>query len=461
VASRADRALRAVSRSPAQAREQLTEAGTVARQVLADARALATNHREVARRVEAGVTQTGAALAPRLAQRILVLLLGVYSVIYLNNVFLRDPPVEVSHAVAAVATNAAIMTLQLHHSRPRTDGARPSAWGWTLALQTVLSYALFPVLGWYALVLCGFLSGSVLLLLPRRWAWPAFAAVVASVGALFWTDLPTGVAPVHVLYFVGIDAACGLMVYGLSRLADLAARLAAVRGELVQAAALSERLRVTRDVHDLLGLGLSTIALKTDLIVRMLGRDDARARRETAELVRICARAQVDLRLVTDTDRQLSLAAELATAGEVLTAADIDVRVDVGHGPVPAGVDAVLATLLREAVTNVLRHSGARQCTVQTSTSDGFVQLRVSNDAVTGATGAPGAAEQERRGGRGLANLTARAEACGGSFTAGRTGDRFEVVAEIPLPAAGSSAISRPRLLRLPHRAPHGSAVSR
>jgi two-component system, NarL family, sensor histidine kinase DesK len=454
VATSGELALRAMSRSRAQAREQLTRAGTVARQALADARALATDQPGAARPVQAEATQIRAVLAPRLAWTVLVLLLGSFSVVYLNNIFLRDPPAEAGVAVAAVGAGAAIVALQLHHSRPRPDGTRPRGWPGTLALQALLSYALFPVFVGLALTMGVFLAGSVLLLLPRRWAWPAFAAVVASMIARYAADLPTGLSLVHALYAAGV-AAYGLMVYGLSRLADLAARLAAARDELAQVAALQERLRVARDVHDLLGLGLSAIALKTDLIVRLLDRDTVRARRETAELVRICARARADLRHVTDSNRQLSLTAELATAEEVLTTADVDVDLDVGHGPLSAGVEAVLATVLREAVTNVLRHSIARQCTIQTSTSGGSVQLRVSND---GATGAP---QWERGGGRGLANLTARAEACGGSFTAGRTGDRFEVVAEIPLPAPNGSGISRTRLLRLPHRGPQRSAVGR
>src|SRR5262249_56710079 len=134
----------------------------------------ATDHQGATGPVEAGGTETPAVLAPRLAWAVLVLLLGAFSVIYLDNVF-YDPPADPGVAVAAVATGAAIVALQLHHSRPRHDGTRLRGWHWTLALQALLSYALYPVLGWRVTVMDAFLAGSVLLFLPRRWAWPAFA----------------------------------------------------------------------------------------------------------------------------------------------------------------------------------------------------------------------------------------------------------------------------------------------
>jgi two-component system sensor histidine kinase DesK len=455
VATRGDLALRVVSRSPAQARQQITEVGGVARQALADARAVTVDYRSPAHPADAELRQTGAVLAPRVAQTVLVLVLGAFAVQYLNNIFLRDPAVDAEVAAAAVADTAAVVAVQLHHSRPRRDGTRPRAWAWTLALQALLSYVLFPVLGWRALVLGAFLAGSVLLLLPGWWAWASFVAILASLGALNATGpIPKVTGPI---YATALTAAVGLMVYGLSRLADLAVHLAAVRGELAQMAVLRERLRVARDVHDLLGLGLSAIALKTDLIVQLFGRDEGRAREEIEELVRICATARADMRLVTDEARQLSLDAELATARDVLATAGIDVRAGSAHEPIPVDVDVVLATVLREAVTNILRHSSARHCTIRTSADDGSVRLSVSND------GATDPREREPREGRGLANLTARTEASGGRFTARRIDDRFEVVAEIPLPLPTVSRlrVSQLRLRRLPRRRLRGPVAGR
>ena len=132
------------------------------------------------------------------------------------------------------------------------------------------------------------------------------------------------------MMFLTLDgAALGLLVYGLTRLAQLAVQLENLRGELARKAVAGERLRVARDTHDLLGLGLSAIAMKADLIGKLLGRSDARAGEEIAELARICATARADVRLVAGEARDLPLDAELAAARDVLASAGIDVRMCV------------------------------------------------------------------------------------------------------------------------------------
>ena len=329
----------------------------------------------------------------------------------------------------------------------------------------------------------GFAAGSCLLLLPGRWRWAGYAAVVASWSALFVTVPQIGLtAPggrrTSVYITAGI-AVVGLVVYGLSWLAGLARQIEALRSELARMAVLAERLRVARDVHDLLGLGLSAIALKTDLIARLIGRDDARAAAEIAEMGRICAHARADIRLVTDASRHLPLDAELAAAQEILASAGVAVRVDLGAGPLPAAADTVLAPVLREAVTNILRHSAATSCTIEVTATDGALRLRVGNDGVPdrAAAGGPAdrtanggpAAGRRRRGpaglpvagagtGRGLANLTARVQAAGGNLTVSQAAGRFELSAEIPVPGPVATAVAQdPR----PAAAPGPPAGSR
>jgi two-component system sensor histidine kinase DesK len=258
--------------------------------------------------------------------------------------------------------------------------------------------------------------------------------VVASVPVLLAISPTAGLtfAPGHeiaaIVYFTALTAGIGLLVYGLSWLAGLAVQLEGLRGELAAAAAAQERARVARDTHDLLGLGLSAAALKTDLIARLIGRDDAAARAEIAELRRICAAATADTRLVTG-GQQLSLDAELAQACELLISAGIKVRTDLAGGPLPAAADVALAPVLREAVTNILRHSSARQCTIVTATGGGVLRLSVGND---GASGAPAGNDGP---GHGLGNLTTRVEAASGRLTSRQTGEWFELTAQIPLPA--------------------------
>ena len=182
------------------------------------------------------------------------------------------------------------------------------------------------------------------------------------------------------MVFLTLDgAALGLLVYGLTRLAQLAVQLENLRGELARKAVAVERLRVARDTHDLLGLGLSAIAMKADLIGKLIDRGDARAGAEIAELARICATARADVRLVTGEARDLPLDAELAAARDVLTSAGIDVRMRVSADPPPEAA-AVLVPVIREAVTNILKHSGASYCVLEMTADARLLHLSISND---------------------------------------------------------------------------------
>jgi two-component system sensor histidine kinase DesK len=424
--------------NPAGARAQVEAAGVAARNAVARARAVTADQRMVPG-PEPAAAAAGADIAPRLAWAILVVILCGFGVQIANNVYLAH--LDPGGAAALLASIAVCVALQLYHSRPAPGGRPPRAWPLTLAIQTVLAYLPFVLLRGQVGSLAGFAAGSFLLLVPGRWRWAGCAAVVASWTALYATVPQAGQPPQQgwaaVLYLTAANAGTGLMVYGLSWLAGTARQLQTLRGELARMAVLAERLRVARDVHDLLGLGLSAIALKADLIGRLIGRDDARAAAEIAEMSRICAHARADIRLVTEAGRHLPLDAELAAAREILASAGVNVRANIDAGPLPAVADAVLAPVLREAVTNILRHSAATACTIDATTADGALRLRVSNDGVPGQTAAgdhAGWPAADDGTGSGLANLTARVRAAGGRLTVSRADGRFDLSAEIPLP---------------------------
>ena len=228
------------------------------------------------------------------------------------------------------------------------------------------------------------------------------------------------------------SAALGLLVFGLTRLAQLAVQLDNLRDELARQAVAGERLRVARDTHDLLGLGLSAIAIamKADLIGKLIGRDDARAGDEIAELARICATARADMRLVAGEARDLPLDAELAAARGVLASAGIDVRARVSADPPPEAA-AVLVPVVREAVTNILKHSSASYCVLEMTADASLLRLLIRNDGSDDADRAPLAAAG--RTGNGLRNLAARLEAAGGHLATRREDGTFSLTAEIPL----------------------------
>ncbi|MCF6470843.1 two-component sensor histidine kinase [Nonomuraea sp. MG754425] len=243
-----------------------------------------------------------------------------------------------------------------------------------LAVLAVLALAPIPVFGEAWLGTTGFLAGPILLALRLRVAVPlvaALMAVVAVAGVLI--GLPY---PLAVNYTVS-TLVTGLVVYGLVTLARLDRELSAARDGLARSVVVVERLRAARDLHDLLGHTLAAILLKSEL-ARRLEPDLARA--ELDDVLAMTEQAMTDLRTVSGERGTLSLAGEADSARSVLTAAGIDASVELGHGTLGAEVETALGVVLREAVTNVLRHSSARHCTISTSERDGEVRLTVRND---------------------------------------------------------------------------------
>ena len=462
IAAMAAAARQAMARDPGEARAQVTAAGSAARQAVAQARAIAVGRRALPQTEPAAPPPGGAVIGARLARAVLVVVLcGYAAAAFIDAAGANYSPRRTAFLAVGIAGS---MLLQLHHSRAARQGRRPRAWPVTLCLQAVLVYVFFlPPLG--ALnTLAPFLAGSVLLLVPGRWRWAGYVAVVVSWPALYAT-VPFGVlagyrGTLTILYEASNIAGFGLLVYALSRLAGMARELELVRAELAEMAAVRERLRVARDVHDLLGLGLSAIALKTDLIGKLIGRDDDRAAAEIGELGRTCAAARADIRLVTGGGQKLSLATELAAACQILASAGVQVHASMPAGLLPATADSVLTVVLREAVTNILRHSAATSCTIEAAAGDAAVRMMVSNDGVTGRPGPPGGdGRRGAGGGSGLANLTARVQAAGGQLSARRAGGSFELTVEIPLPGPG--AVTQPAQTRPGSLGAHPAAGGR
>jgi two-component system, NarL family, sensor histidine kinase DesK len=438
VAARTAAARQALPRDAAEARAQVAAAGAAARDAVARARSVMIGPGQPPGREP--LAGPSAAIGARLAWVVLVSVLLMFSLE--NAGYIVASHYGPRLTAVTIGDLVLVMVLQLYHSGAARSGRRPRAWPVTLGLQVVLAYAfLFPFIWAYNGFLGPFLAGSILLLVPGRWRWAGYAAVVVSY-PLLNAFLPlhgnTASAAQQVplfFFYAAITAEIGLMVYGLSRLAGLAGELEDLRDRLVRMAAVRERLRVARDVHDLLGLGLSAVALKADLIGALIGRDDARAAAEIGEMSRVCAAARADIRLVTGDERRLSLVAELAAAKQILTSAGVEVRADIRGGPLPAAADEVLAPVLREAVTNVLRHAAATACVIEVTASDGALRLRVDNDGA-----GPRPAEESPAGaadgGRGLANLNTRMRAAGGRLATWQADGRFGLTAELR-PAGG------------------------
>jgi two-component system, NarL family, sensor histidine kinase DesK len=223
---------------------------------------------------------------------------------------------------------------------------------------------------------------------------------------------------------VGAGASLGfevlLISLGLFSLAALARSyeaLDAAQHELARLAVADERNRIARDLHDTLGQSLSVIALKAQLARRLLPADGAfdRPRTELADVENVARDALASVRETVSGYRQPNLREELAGARSALTAAGIEGRMDAVADPLPPLVEAVLAWTVREGVTNVVRHSGARHANVEISRDGGWVQGVVEDDG-RGIGPRDGAGA---RTGVGLAGLYERVGAVGGSYEVG------------------------------------------
>ncbi|MDQ6687092.1 MAG: sensor histidine kinase [Actinomycetota bacterium] len=156
-----------------------------------------------------------------------------------------------------------------------------------------------------------------------------------------------------------------LAVWGIQQLAVRNAQLVAAQEENRRLVVSEERTRFARDLHDILGHSLTVITVKAELAQRLLDFDPDRARAELADLERLSRDALADIRRAVEGYRELTLPGELARARTALAAAEIDADLPNSTDEVPTHVRELFAWTVREGVTNVIRHSGARSCTVR------------------------------------------------------------------------------------------------
>ncbi|MGY1843885.1 sensor histidine kinase [Modestobacter sp. SYSU DS0875] len=210
---------------------------------------------------------------------------------------------------------------------------------------------------------------------------------------------------------------------------DVVEEMDHTRGVQMQLAVAEERLRFARDLHDVMGRNLSAIAVKSQLAGELVRRARPEAADEVADISRIAEESLKEVREVVRGYRSTDLTGELVGARSVLRAAGAlcTVQGEDAAGELPEAVQAALGWVVREAVTNVLRHSDASDCRIGLERNGGEVRLTVTNDGVTSDPGP----------GTGLTGLRERLAGAGGALDAARHGDRFTLTATLP---AGGAA---------------------
>ena len=220
--------------------------------------------------------------------------------------------------------------------------------------------------------------------------------------------------------------AIGAMMAAFGRVTRVNRELRETREELATLAVAEERLRIARDVHDLLGHSLSVITLKSELAARLLERDPARAADELEEIQAVSREALAEVREAVRGYRGLALADSITRARTALTAAGIDCELAGPQPALPADVDAVLAWAVREGTTNVIRHSQARHCEIRIRADDETAALEIDDDGA--------AAPAPNHGGSGLEGLRERAQRVRGTLEAGaRPEGGFRLRVTVPL----------------------------
>jgi two-component system, NarL family, sensor histidine kinase DesK len=381
-----------------------------------------------------------AGLAPKIALGILLVALG--SVLAAATLHLLTVQQSLSELIAGAAALIGMFACQVVLSAPRRVRLGRRQQYRILAVQVALSYPPILLMGTAWVGITGFLAGSLLLVLRPPWSWVTAGLTVVSTMSL--TTGWSGKTYLDVAY-IGISTVMiASLVYGLTALSEMVLKLRSAQEEIARLAVEQERLRFARDLHDLLGYSLSAITLRSELTLRLVDQHPARAREELSTVLEISRQALADTRQVARSYRDMSFPAELASARSVFCAAGIDIEVDCTLVDLPDQVGTVLATVLREGITNILRHSTVRRCRIEARcTGDGSVQLHVRNDGVAAHLGEPSSYD-----GSGIGNLSARVSAIGGGLTAGvREDGCFHLVAKVPLDFGVSRRVPRPRLL--------------
>lgn len=243
-----------------------------------------------------------------------------------------------------------------------------------------------------------------------------FAAAVVLMGLFLGQHVVLWAPGVLLMVMVGIGA--------ISRraLEDKNRALASAQDEVRQMAATAERERIGRDLHDLLGRSLTLIAIKADLAVKLASRDPGRAETEMREVATAAREALSEVRAAVAGMTGASLARELANARTALAAAGIECRIEGDVEAIDQGAGAVLAMTLREAITNVIRHSGARTCRIVLTRHATGIELDVSDDGDGGSL----------REGGGIGGVRSRLAAAGGGLTVTGDAGGTRLVARMP-----------------------------
>jgi two-component system sensor histidine kinase DesK len=336
--------------------------------------------------------------------------------------FLVDPLItgwhhrdEVSGVVGMLATVAFAFVYMALWIRIRADRHRlveSPPLQFTLPYLTglvLLAVVMVAALGETGLASVVYIAVACVMVLPLRIAAPVVVLLI--LGSLALSALEGWGSQLGLAF--GIMAA-SVAIFGMRMVMRRNIELLGAEQENASLAVENERSRFARDLHDILGHSLTVITVKAELAQRLFDVDPERARAEIADLERLSRDALSDVRRAVEGYRELTLPGELARARTALAAAEIEAHLPGSADDVPTELRELFAWTVREGVTNVIRHSGARVCEVRLSPTAAEVRDDGRGPNGTG-------------GGSGLNGLRERATAVGATVVTRHLGPGFSL----------------------------------
>ncbi|WP_414830311.1 sensor histidine kinase [Alteromonas sp. H39] len=199
-------------------------------------------------------------------------------------------------------------------------------------------------------------------------------------------------------------------------------QLKLTQDEVKRLATTAERERIARDLHDLIGHTFSMLTMKAQLAQKLFDHDTDKARQEIAELEQISRRALTEVREAVTGYRQKDLATELANAKTLLNSVEVDFDYTIPDSTLPANIDTTLGFIVREAITNLVKHANATRCQITLNEADRILTMHIADN------GSSKAGPE----GNGLKGMRERLAPLGGKLTL-NSKQGFNIILTVPL----------------------------
>ncbi|MDA2804687.1 sensor histidine kinase [Nocardiopsis suaedae] len=370
---------------------------------------------------------------------------------YLNSAFaLLLPGIALVTADAAPVPIAVLVVLLMGFSilrsmviglgGPPPVGMYRTVLLWTLVVIAIAAMTLATArtqAPWFWLLLPGIAAADVVTMRPRHWIAAYIVPIALATGVCVYVVVAPGSSTEEALrYSVTSVLAVGFLAYWESTGPVLWQRTVDANESTLRLAVTEERLRISEDLHDILGRALEVVAFKSELASRLVRDAPERAERELGEVQEVARGAVRDVRNLVRANQTTEIAHEVDTARRLLESASIRCETEGAFADVPEELSHPLGRVVREAVTNILRHARATVCEIRLDRYGDDVVLVVRNDGAAEGPARPYPLDEPPTG---LESLRRHIREHRGEMTAEARGSHFTLTARLPAPPSTPS----------------------